>query len=472
MRNHQYKNVMGKNTYIKAGIWYTVGNVIIKGLPFLTLPLFVRILSTSDFGIYNTYISYENVISVILGLGISGTIKTAKFDYKEKFDQYVSSVYVLLCVPGLIIGLAALSLRKYIYSVVPWLTSCILLALIVHSFSSAVYSINGVKFVIEGKYKLNLLMSLVYTVLNIGMSLWLCLFTFPDDRAMGRITGTVLAMSAVAGVVLVLQFKKEKHFICTPYWDYALKMGVPLVPHLLSLALLSSSDKVMIQSMVGDEEVGIYSLAVNLITVLSVLQNSIENAWAPWFYSSLDKKNYQNIRKANASLIVFYAYLTICFMLLSPEIIRIFSTAEFKDSIYAVVPLSISAFFGFIYLIPVNVEYFYKKTMYISIATIATSLINIVLNYFFIIRFGYIAAAYATCTSRLILLFFHILVARKLNKEINEGGIYGLMVSALVILLGSLTLFCVNLWMIRWGIALLLTIVMGVFVLWKRKIKI
>lgn len=70
----------------KAGIWYTVGNLIIKGLPFFTLPIFVRILSTSDFGLYNAYISYENILSVLLGLGFSGTVKTAKFDFEKNFE--------------------------------------------------------------------------------------------------------------------------------------------------------------------------------------------------------------------------------------------------------------------------------------------------------------------------------------------------------------------------------------------------
>lgn len=463
---------MNKNTYIKAGIWYTVGNVIIKGLPFITLPLFVRILTTNDFGIYNTYISYESIISIILGLGISGTIKTAKFEYKEKFDQYVSSIYMLLFVSGTIISLLTLFLQKYIYSAVPWLTSCMLFILLLHSFSSAVYSINGVKFVIEGKYKLNLLISLFYTALNIGVSLWLCFFVFYNDRYVGRITGTALAMSVVAVAVLIIQLKREKPYVFKPYWYYAVKMGVPLVPHLSSLALLSSSDKIMIQSMVGNKEAGIYGLAINLISILSVLQSSIENAWAPWFYSSLDKKEYKKIRKRNTVLIAFFAYLTICFMLLSPEIIRIFSTAEYKDSIYALVPLSISTFFGFIYLIPVNVEYFYKKTIYISIATIVTSLINIILNYIFIIRLGYIAAAYATCISRLTLLFFHILISRKINKEINEGGIYGFITSITVVLLGGMTLLFLNLWMFRWGIALLVTMIIGIIILRKRKMRI
>ena len=37
----------------KAGLAYTVGNVLLKGIAFLTLPIFSRILTTEEFGFYN-----------------------------------------------------------------------------------------------------------------------------------------------------------------------------------------------------------------------------------------------------------------------------------------------------------------------------------------------------------------------------------------------------------------------------------
>lgn len=463
---------MNNNKYIKAGIWYAVGNILIKGLPFMSIPIFVRIMPVSDFGIYNTYIYYESIVSVILGLGISGTIKTAKFEYKEDFDQYVSSVYVFLLIPVTVFILLSIILHQYLTMTIPWITSGILFILLLHSFSAAVYSINGVKYVIEGDYKKNLLISLVYTVLNIGVSLLLCLWVFDFDKYIGRITGTAFSMSVIAVIVLIFQLRKIKPYITKSYWNYAIKMGVPLVPHLLSLILLSSCDTIMIQSMIGSEEAGIYSLAVNLLMVLVVLQNSIENAWAPWFYSSLDKRDYINIKKRNMALIAFFSYLTICFMLIAPEVIRIFSTIEYKDSIYVLIPLALSTFWGFIYLIPVNVEYFHKKTIYISTATIATALVNIGLNYIFLTNFCYIAAAYATCISKLILLYIHICVAKRLDKKVNMGSGYGMMISLVVIAFGALTILFQDIWLIRWGIVIFFSLVVGIAISKKRWIRI
>ena len=45
--------------YIKAGIGYTIANYFIKGLSFITLPIYVRLMSTADYGNFNTYLAYE-----------------------------------------------------------------------------------------------------------------------------------------------------------------------------------------------------------------------------------------------------------------------------------------------------------------------------------------------------------------------------------------------------------------------------
>ena len=77
---------------VKAGLWYTIGNIALKGCAFLTLPVFTRLLSTSDFGVYNAYIAYEQIFTAILGVGFYGTIKNAKLDFKENFKKYLSSI--------------------------------------------------------------------------------------------------------------------------------------------------------------------------------------------------------------------------------------------------------------------------------------------------------------------------------------------------------------------------------------------
>lgn len=66
---------MQDKRYIKAGIGYTVANYFIKGLSFITLPIYVRLMSTADYGNFNTYVAYESMLSVVLGLALHASLK-------------------------------------------------------------------------------------------------------------------------------------------------------------------------------------------------------------------------------------------------------------------------------------------------------------------------------------------------------------------------------------------------------------
>ena len=54
-------NRKGSNV-LKAGLGYTVGNYLIKGLSFLTIPIFARLLDSADYGKYNTYMAFEAIV--------------------------------------------------------------------------------------------------------------------------------------------------------------------------------------------------------------------------------------------------------------------------------------------------------------------------------------------------------------------------------------------------------------------------
>ena len=83
---------MSENNYKKAGTFYLVGNVFNKGIAFLTVPVFTRILSTSDYGIVTTYNSWIGILSMIMGFALHMSIRMASVDYKEKIDDFMSTI--------------------------------------------------------------------------------------------------------------------------------------------------------------------------------------------------------------------------------------------------------------------------------------------------------------------------------------------------------------------------------------------
>ena len=453
---------------IKAGIWYTIGNIIIKGIPFFTIPIFTRLLTTNDFGIYSIYLSYEEILSVVIGLGISGTVKIAKFEFKNEFEKYISSVLNLIAIVG-ILFLVISNLSYSFFTLQEWLSRFVDNLIIIQSISVAIYSVVSSKYVIDGDYIKNLLIVFFMTVLNIVISLILCISFLKSSPYLGRIIGTALGAIFIALFVIFKQNRISPMVSKKVYNRFALVLGLPLILHQLSISLLAQSDKIMIQTLVGNREAGIYSIGVIITSVLAVIISSIDSAWTPWFYSKLSEKRYDILIEKNNILVIFFMYLTSGFILISPDIIHVMTEKSYWDSIYTVIPLIISIYLNFMYVFSVGIEYFLKKTGFISMVTVTCVFLNIILNYFMIKQFGYIAAAYATCISRFFQFLFHYLMAKYLlgSKVVSTEYLIFSLIGVCII--GYITNIYIYSIFIRWGIIFIITIII-LFYFYKLKI--
>ena len=87
---------MSEKSYKKAGTYYFIGNIFNKGISFLTVPIFTRILSTADYGIVTTYNSWIGILSVIVGFALHMSVRMAAVDYKDKLDDFMSSIILFV----------------------------------------------------------------------------------------------------------------------------------------------------------------------------------------------------------------------------------------------------------------------------------------------------------------------------------------------------------------------------------------
>lgn len=432
------KEEMGKSA-VKAGLWYTIGNIALKGCAFLTLPVFTRLLSTSDFGVYNAYIAYEQIFTAILGVGFYGTIKNAKLDFKENFKKYLSSI-VFLSVLIFIFITAAANVAYPIYcnelDFSRFVTNCLLF----QSFGAYMLYLYGVKLNAEFRYRSFLIMSSINVLANTVLSIILILFVFPNERYLGRILGSAIPLIGIGVALCFLIWRNGRTLYNKAYWKYGLAIGLPLLPHVISQSLLSQVDRIMIKDMVGSSEAGIYSYIYTICTILYIVGNSMENAWSPWVFYTLDSGDKKRIERAGKDYVMVFALLTIGFFCVMPEVTKIMAGSNYWGGISLIIPLTFGNFFVFMYGLPVNIEYYHKKTGFISLGTILAAGLNAVLNYFGIILFGYQVAAYTTFLSYGMLFLFHWFIANKYGVSELYSFKFLLNRTALVLILGFVVL--------------------------------
>jgi hypothetical protein len=57
---------------VKASFWTIVSSILLKGIGFITLPIFTRLLTTSEYGILSIYSSWVSLLSILLTFTVWG----------------------------------------------------------------------------------------------------------------------------------------------------------------------------------------------------------------------------------------------------------------------------------------------------------------------------------------------------------------------------------------------------------------
>ncbi len=452
-----------KYNILKAASWYTIGNMMIKGVNFFVLPIFTNLMSTHEYGIYSVYLSYLAIFETIILLGLSSTISVAKYAKEVDFESYMSTILVIPI--GLTtICMLAINILLSFYGTILSMNVALWNCLFISSAAGAICGIIGARLVIDGKYMLYMAYSGIHTIGNVLISLFLCSAIYRTQNIhLARVYGSTI--SVVIGMVFLLITTKARISIQNVNVRYALVWGVPLLFHTVATVVLTQSDRILIRYLDSYSSAGIYAVATTILSIPLVLQQSINQAWTPWFYGKLDEKDYKEIKWLNNRYIVLYGVIIACFMLLAPDVVHLFTENSYWPCIYSLVPLAISGFAEHMYSIPVSVEYYNKRTTYIMTATLTTVVLNILLDVIFIKFLGYHGAAYATALSKVILFGMHLSFSKKLDDNSMFSGRLVIVCFALLICLNISIVTTVEFALVRYMILVSVLIPFGLYVL-------
>ncbi|MGN0384912.1 MAG: lipopolysaccharide biosynthesis protein [Lachnospiraceae bacterium] len=452
-----------KNKALKAGIGYTIGNYFLKGLSFLTIPIFTRLMSTGDYGKYNTYLSYEALIFIVLGFSFHASLKNAKYKYGNEFKKYVSCV-VLFQLISLLCWLLVVNLLYSILGKTIGYSRILVNLLLLYSFSTALIQVYNAYLGLEYRYSSFLKISGFNAIANILISMILILTCFSKETYIGRIIGTVIPSCAIAVYILYEFWKNQKPSIDKHFARFAFSYSIPIIPHGLAQVVLSQFDRIMISTMEGNAQAGIYSFAYNIYSIVFVTTSSTDQVWGPWFYEKMNAGEEQEIKQKAHFYAMGIALFIVAIILISPEVVVVLGSKEYQEAMYTVIPVVASGYFAFLYTLPVQVEYYYSKTKLIALGTTGAALINIILNYFFIKKYGYVAAAYTTLITYILYFCFHLFISYKIVGKLlySVGSLVGC--SIVVLLVSVLSLTTLRYPFIRWGIVIILGIVATIYV--------
>lgn len=406
------KKSIDKN--LKASTLYTIGNLFNKAIAFFTIPIFTRLLTTSEYGITQTYLSWVSILTLIVGLSLGNSIRSAFIDFKDDLEGYISSIFGLSLLSFLVTSVLVMTGVILFSDTDPILAICCL----IQSFCQFVFTTITTKYMMKVDYIKKTLL-LAVPNLTIQIIAIICILNINNiPKYYGYIIPYMLVYLIVGGYFVISSFIRGKKIINLKYWKYALTFSLPLIFHGLSLVLLSSSDRIMITSLYSSSETGIYSLIYNLSMVAMAITASLEAVWVPWFTRKMMLEEKSDINKNITKYLEIALVVMLCLMFLAPEVVKIMATQDYWSGVYMIPPLVFASYEMYMYTVYVNVEYYYKSTKYIAINTMTAAVTNLILNFIFIPFFGGTAACFTTVISYFLSFLMHAHHSRKLDRDL------------------------------------------------------
>lgn len=398
---------------LKAGLWYTICNVLIRGMNFLTTPIFTRLLTKTDYGMYSNYTTWLGLLTTLTTLDLYVSIARAKFDYKDDIEGYISSIQ---CLGTLFTGgcYVIICLFPLFFQSVFGLDMIYIHILFLYLLVSPAFQILQEKHRQFMKYKLVSALTIVSTLATVICSLLLVITM--ENKLLGRVIGNTVVLFCICVIIYAYNQLKGKRVSLTD-WKYALAIAVPYIPHILAGNIMGTTDKIIITHFWGAEYNALYSIVFTCSLIVTMVGSSINQAWSPWLFAKLSTKSFDDIRKTTK----MYLYLTLPVMsmifLIGPELVWVFGGEEYMECVSLVPCVMMGCYMIILYTFFVNVEMYYKKTLGISTRTVISGLFNLITNLIFIPTFGYTAAAYTTLASYILLFVLHYSAGIKLGAK-------------------------------------------------------
>lgn len=404
---------------LKAAIWFTICNFILKGISFISGPIFTRVLPTYEYGKYSVFLSFEQIILILSTWEIQiGAYQKGIFKFKDNVKEYTSATQLLTNFLTICFFTIVFVFNNWFLKITRFNVSLEIILFVYLLFRPA-YDCWLTRKRTDYDYKAAVTVTLLYSIINVVVPL---LALYLVDRTANIKLGVTLIGSTLICMVFYFPYSNYIRLFkirdrLKQYFSFNLSFGAPLVIHSLSFLVLSQADRIMISNMIGDSQAAFYSVAYSIASVITIIQNSINQSMVPWQYQMLEKQQFSQIRNVIHKLLLLFSIAIILFLMIIPEAMEILFTPDYYEAIWCIPPLSTSIYFMFVYSVFVNCESYYENTRYIMYVSVICGALNIILNYFAIQQFGYISCAYTSLISYVLFALGHYAFMRIIMQK-------------------------------------------------------
>lgn len=404
------------SSLIKDTLIFSLGSFGSKLILFFMVPLYTNYLTTEEYGTADLVFTVAQFLTPIMSIVIHdaviryGLSKEFRRENVLRVGYYIIGVDVFIAIAlGPIVGIYKPLTRWKWY-------------LSIYAVISIVDSIQFNYLKVCGKNRLYAGLSIVKTACMASLNV--LLLAIKHIGVQGYLLANILALCLTDLLVFIFgkyasELKRSEHD--SKLLKEMLWYSAPLIFNNISWWVIQSSDKVMIEYMLGAAMLGLYTVAAKIPALINVFISIFSQAWG---ISSITEYEESNDSAFYSTVQRSYLFVVCAACIVYVSVIKIFMYfyvgADFRDA-WRYVPLllvsavfsSISSFYGSLYGA-------LKKTVNNMLSTVFSAVVNIIINFMLIPVVGIWGAVIGTVAAYFFIAIYRIFdVRRYLHIEID-----------------------------------------------------
>lgn len=435
---------------VKAAMWFMICSFLQKGISMLTTPIFTRMLTEEEYGLFSVYTSWQVIFDVFISLSISSSamIYFSKFENPRKALSSFCGIELLF---GVFWGTLLAVFGEQIAELIK-LPYVLCICLLIQIIFGQIIDLWMIYRRILYDYQSIMAITLINSVLSSVISVVVVLAYSPT--AVGRVV-SIVSISLLLGIMLLYSvLRSNRNLYDREVWSFTFKLGIAAIFDAISQFVLTSSDKLMINAMCGTREVALYSVAYSVGSLIGFFTQAINGSYTPYQYQHIKSKSFLSLAKRGYEVLAFVGLILVGIMLFGHEIIWIFGGSKYFESENLIIPICLGTYFSFLHQLFSKFQEFYVYRLTLTLSSFCCAVLNIGLNYVFISLYGYQAAAYTTVVCYFLYCLFHYFSYRwLLKRELDDIQVYDMRIigciSTIVVILGIIISFIYQLLWIK-----------------------
>jgi len=381
-------------------VLYMGSDALVKVIAFFAIPIYIRLMPASQYGLFSVYQTYFSLFNAFFGLTVARGVVRYYVAMGDRKKHLTTGICISLSC-SVVFSVVILAMRLVFH--VMNITVSALLTVCVYALFQTLVDLGMEDLRARLKAVYYSLCDLFTSLFSASFAVFL-LYILQSNQGYWLLVSNVVPIGLLGLFLSFHIIRRDGLSFERSTARYLLAYSIPLLPYAFSSIIISQINRFFLAQL-SLTQTGIYSFTAAFTSIMMVVSLSINRAFQPFLFNAL--KTQTNFRSRMYQNMGLFYVTYIVFIAAADLVIGIMGKGDYLAASSVIPIITLGYGYFFLFSLQVNFFYYHGKNIFVSVFSIASAALIFLFNALLIPKYGYYGAAVSTALA----YFFQFLMS-------------------------------------------------------------